>query len=131
MVAARRDSETMRNTVQLGASGRYAVLVAGGMLSLVSAFVPFYDAGYRLDAGILLAGITPYLLYALPAVLWRSGSSLAIGLAVFAVHAGTVVQARWFEPAGPDGSLIYLVPLLLAAALLPVVGIATRQRWRE
>jgi len=109
----------------------YGILLAGGMVAFVSAMIPFYGAGYRLDVGILLTGMLPYLLYALPVVLWRGLPSVAVGLAVLAVHAGVVARLRWLDGIASGDAPLYLAPLLLSAALVPFVIVAMRQRWRD
>jgi hypothetical protein len=128
--AGKRGDKAMLTPVRAARFG-YGILVAGGMLAFVSAMVPFYNAGYRLDSGILVMGMLPYLLYALPVVLWRGLLSVVAGLGVLAVHAGAVVQVRWLDGAAPANALLYLVPLILSVALLPVVIVALRQRWRD
>jgi hypothetical protein len=106
----------------------YSILLTGGILAFVSAVVPFYEAGHRLDSGILLAGMLPYLVYGLPAVLLRGLLSVVSGLGVLALHTGTVVHARWLDGAASGGTLLYLVPLVLTAALVPLVVVALRRR---
>jgi hypothetical protein len=118
-------------TPDRAAGFRYAILLAGGVVVFDSAMVPFYHTGYRLDGGIMLTGLLPYLLYLLPAVLWRGLASVLAGLGVLAAHGGTVVYLQWLGGAASGDALLYLVPLLLSVALVPVVVIALRQRWRD
>jgi hypothetical protein len=118
-------------TPVLAARIGYGILSAGGIVAFASAMVPFYHAGYRLDGGIMLVGILPYLVYLLPAVLWRGLLSVLAGLGVLAAHGGMVVHLRWLDGAASGDAPLYLVPLLLSAALVPLVIVALRQRWRD
>ena len=41
----------------------YTLIIIGLILSLISAFVPHFDAGYRLAPGVFFAGLLPYAVY--------------------------------------------------------------------
>jgi len=109
----------------------YGFIIAGTVLSIVSAIVPFYTAGYQLQFAVLMAAITPYLVYGL-AVYWlRRPITIVAGALLLAAHLGLVVHERFIEGADYSDPAIYVVPLAFAALLVPLLVVALRQPWRE
>lgn len=108
-------------------SSAWWVIVAGFLLSFVSALVPFYSAGYELLYWVMLAGLLPYLVYGVAAPLLRGGLVLAAGLALLGIHAWLVIAERFVGGADYSDHMIYSVPLLLALALLPLPAMALRK----
>lgn len=107
----------------------YAVIALGAVLAFAAATVPHYTAGYRLLFGVLLAGLTPYFVYALAVPLLRDGLIAVTGIVLVALHAALVIRERFLQGADYGDGLIYFGPLVLAAALLPVVWRALREPW--
>jgi len=107
----------------------YWVIVAGLLLSFVSAVVPFYSAGYKLLYGVMLAGLLPYLIYAIAAPLLNARLILAVGLALLGVHGWLVISDRFVGGADYSGGMIYYVPLLLALALVPLPVMVLRKSY--
>jgi hypothetical protein len=108
-------------------SSAYWVIVAGLLLSFVSALVPFYSAGYKLLYAVMLAGLLPYLIYAIAAPLLRTGLVLGAGLLLLGVHTWLVISERFVHGADYSNGMIYYVPLLLALALLPLPVMVLRK----
>jgi hypothetical protein len=71
----------------------YSVIAAGTVLSIISAIVPFYTAGYQLQFAVLMAGITPYLVYGLVVHWLRRPMTIVAGALLFAAHLGLVAFA--------------------------------------
>ncbi len=107
----------------------YAVVALGAVLAFAAATVPHYTAGYRLLFGVLLAGLTPYFIYALAVPLLRNGLIAVTGLVLLALHGALVIRERFLHGADYNDGLICFGPLLLAAVLLPVVWRALREPW--
>lgn len=118
-------------TTWSGAVPGYAIVTGGVVLAFAAAVVPHYGAGYQLDSGVLIAGLLPYLVYAVAVALSRAPLTLAGGLAALAIHAWVVVRERFTDRADYGDGMIYYVPLAVAAALLPFVIAACRKPWHE
>lgn len=108
----------------------YAVIAAGLVLAIVSSFVPYYDASYQLNAGILLAGLSPYLIYTIIAVLLRSMLTTVTGLIILALHSGLIFQLRFISTA-ECSVMIYYGPVALCVILIPLLVVALRQPWHK
>lgn len=102
-------------------SQAYWVVVGGLLLAAASAVVPFHTTGYRLQYGVLLAGIMPYLVYGIAAPLLERTPVIIAGLILLAAHLWLVVGERFADAADYSDGKIYYVPLLLALALLPLL----------
>ena len=107
----------------------YLFIVAGMLLAAVSAFVPHFDAGYHLNAAVLIAGLVPYMVYAVPVVLMRGMLTTVTGIALVIVHAWLVASERFAGAADYSSGLIYIVPVVIAVLLLPLVIVALRRPW--
>jgi hypothetical protein len=107
----------------------YVVVALGAVLAFAAAVVPHYTAGYRLLFGVLLAGLAPYFVYALAVPLLRGGLLAVTGLVLLALHAALVIRERFLQGADYSDGLIHIAPLVLAAALLPVLWRALREPW--
>lgn len=119
----------MATTIWSGVVPGYAIVTGGAVLALVAAVVPHYGAGYRLDSGVLIAGLLPYLVYAVAVALPRGPLTLVGGLAALAIHTWVAVRERIADRADYSDGMIYYVPLVLALALLPLVIAACRKPW--
>jgi hypothetical protein len=105
------------------------VIVIGLVLSTLSAFVPFHEAGYRLMVGVMLAGMLPYLVYAIAVPLLRGAMTAIVGVALVIVHAWLVYSQRFSGGVDYSDGCIYYVPMFMAIAVLPLAVIALRQPW--
>jgi hypothetical protein len=90
----------------------------GVVIAMAFALQPYFDAAYRLDVPTLAAGMTPYLVFGVLAVLMPDRTALGAGGAVLAVHALVGIQQRYLTDDYLAGQLLVVVPLLLAALLL-------------
>lgn len=107
----------------------YAVIAGGTGLAFVSAVVPHFTAGYRLESGVLLSGLLPYLIFGLAVPLLRTRSTAVAGLFLLALHAALVIAERFSGPVDYSDGWIHLGPWLLALALLPLVALGLKQPW--
>jgi hypothetical protein len=105
----------------------YALIIIGLVLSLISAFVPHFDAGYRLATGVLFAGLIPYMVYGAAVPLLRSGLTTITGLVIVVLHTWLVLNQRIIGHADYSDGLIYYGPMLLALFTLPLVVIAIKK----
>ena len=107
----------------------YGILTTGVILAFVSAVVPFYGAGHQLLFGVFVAGITPYLAYALAVVLLRRPVTNVAGGLLLAGHVVLVAAERFIDGADYSDGSIVLVPLVFTLLLVPLVVQALRAPW--
>jgi hypothetical protein len=81
--------------------------------------------------GVFLAGLTPYLAYALVVCLLRRPITYVAGAVLLALHAWLVFNERFAGGADYSDRMIYIVPLLYTVLLVPLVIRALREPWRE
>lgn len=105
----------------------YGCIAAGIALAFLSAAVPHYTAGYRLAAGILIAGLLPYLIYGLAVPLLHGTLTAVVGVVLVILHAALVFNERIAEGAESASGMIYYGPMVLAIAVLPLVIMALRE----
>jgi hypothetical protein len=105
----------------------YGCIAAGIALAFLSAAVPHYSAGYRLAAGILIAGLLPYLIYGLAVPLLRGTLTAVVGVVLVILHAVLVFNEGVGQGAESAGGLLYYGPMVLALAVLPLVVMALRE----
>jgi len=98
----------------------YLIILLGLGEAAAASLVPFYTAGYELDAGVLLAVLMPFLLYGLFIESLRGPWLLASGLLLLASGLALVVSERYLHYNGYTDNLIYWVPTLAAAIVLPI-----------
>lgn len=99
----------------------WSIFLYGLCLSFIAAFSPFFEAGFLFKGNVLLAGVLPYLIYAIAVPLLPGSNTTAAGLLLAAVHTGLVVAVRFF---GVTESLMFTLPVIMAVPLLPLVIIA-------
>lgn len=102
------------------------IILFGCTLSLISAFVPFFNSGYLLMVSVLLAGITPYMVYAIAMPFLADRLLLISGLLLNAVHFWLVLSYRFTLSVDYSDNWIYYGPLLFAVAMLPLAIYALR-----
>lgn len=98
-----------------------AIIIGGVALSFAAAVVPHFDSAFRLDPLMLAVGVMPYMIYGVLAYFLRGRARLAPGAAVLGLHLLAVLQQRWLTDGYAEGSLLYWVPVVLAAALLALI----------
>ena len=105
------------------------VICCGVVLSFVAAVVPHFSGAHQLLVGVLLAHLTPYLVYA-PAVFRLDDRVVDVaGTLLLLTHGGLVTVERFVHLGEYAGSAIYAVPLLAALLLLPLLHRAARSPW--
>ena len=104
-----------------GSAAGYVLIIIGIMLSLVSALLPHFHTGYRLDIGVFVAGIAPWLVYALIVPLRHNAFTVICGLVLLGAHAWLVTSERFSGEMPYVDNLIYQAPLAMAVLLIPLL----------
>ena len=99
----------------------WMIFMYGLGLSFIAAFTPFYDAGFLFKGNVFLAGIFPYLIYAIAVPLLPGTNTTAAGILLAAIHTGLVIGVRFF---GITENLIFILPIIMAVPMVPLVIIA-------
>lgn len=105
----------------------YLFLIIGLILSFISAFVPFFEAGFRLMTSVLIAGMLPYFIYGMAVPLSRSTITTMLGLVIVIAHALLVFNERFLDNADYSDGLIYYGPIIIAVTVLPLVMVAIKK----
>ena len=105
----------------------YAFIIIGLVLSLISAFVPHFETGYRLALDVLVAGLLPYMVYGIAVPLMRGSLTTATGLLIVVVHAWLVFNERIIGHAYYSDGLVYFGPMLLSLVALPLMVVALKK----
>ena len=109
----------------------YAVILAGTGLAFFSAVTPHYDTGHLLMTSVLLAGLSPYLLYGMAATLMKGMMIFVAGLVLLALHGALVLREYLATGIPPADNIILYGPVVLAIVLsLPLLLRALREPWR-
>ena len=95
------------------------MLLALGEAAAAS-LVPFYNAGYELESGVLLAVLMPFLLWGLFIQSLRASWTLGTGLLLLAICLALLIPERYLHYNGYSDDLIYWLPTLAAAIMLPI-----------
>lgn len=95
------------------------------------AFEPHFSSAYRLDFGMLVANLSPYLVFAPLAWAERATWVGLLGLGLLALHGilltwPTIMLSIW-----PDTAAVYSAPLLLALLLAPLVALKVKPGWEK
>ena len=98
----------------------YLIILLGMAAAAAAAMVPQYAIGYRLEVGVLLAMLTPYIVYGALTERLRGPLLLLTGLILLVVSLWLLVSQRPEVGDGYAGSLIYWLPLAVAAVVLPL-----------
>ncbi len=107
----------------------YWLIIYGLLLSCVSAFAPFYGAGYTLKFGVLLAGLLPYLVYCVAVQLMPGLITTAVGIILVTAHTWLVFNERFIGGADYSDGVIYYGPMALAVLVLPLAVRAFQRPW--
>ncbi|MGD8567407.1 MAG: hypothetical protein PVJ39_04945 [Gammaproteobacteria bacterium] len=106
------------------------IIIAGIVLSAAAAIVPQYSY-HKLMFGVLLAGLLPYVIFGFAAAFLTATLSIAAGLILLVIHAGVVVNERFMGNINYNDGLVYYVPLILTALLIPLLIVAARKPWHR
>ena len=98
----------------------YWFIGIGLLLSLISALVPHFDAGYRLMLSVFSAGVAPYLIYSVAVALRRGTLITVTGFIVVVIHTWLVITERIIGHADYSSGMIINLPLVMALAMLPL-----------
>lgn len=98
----------------------YLIILLGLGAAAAASLVPFYNAGYLLEPGVLLAVLMPFLLYGLFIESLRGPWLLASGLLLLAASLALVVPERYLHYNGYTDDMIYWVPTLTAVIVMPI-----------
>jgi|GEM_PF-2415654 len=99
----------------------WIIILYGLALSFFAAFTPFFNAGFLFKGNVLLAGLLPYLIYAIAVPLLPGTITTSVGILLTLLHTGLVITVRFFS--GPE-ILIFILPIMVAVLLVPLVVIA-------
>jgi len=106
----------------------YFLIIIGLLLSLVSALVPHFEAGYRLMTSVFVTGMLPYMVYAIAVPVFRDTMTTIVGLLIVVAHTWLVFTQRLIGNADYSDGMIYLVPMVIALAVVPFVIIALKKQ---
>ena len=99
----------------------WTIIMYGVSLSFIAAFTPMFVMGYVFKGDVFLAGLFPYLIYALAVPLLPGAITTTVGMLLATVHSGLVAAVRFLSF---NDSLIYIIPIIMAVLLIPLVVIA-------
>ncbi len=102
----------------------YSFILIGITLACLSAFSPHYHTGFVILTGVLIAGLLPYMVYAVAVALLPGTITSISGLVLVALHTAIVASERFANHADYSNGLIYLLPIVLAIATLPLAAYA-------
>ncbi len=109
----------------------YTFVVLGVVLAFVAAVVPYYSGAYQLLFGVFVVNLIPYLLYSPVAARLNRPETVVAGALLLGVHGTFVINERFVNAADYSGSVIFVVPLILAALVLPLFIAAARRPWQS
>lgn len=98
----------------------YLIILFGLGVAAAASLVPFYNAGYLLEPGVLTAVLMPFVLYGLFIESLRGTWLLVSGLALLAVNLALIVSERYLHYNGYADDTIYWVPTLTAVIMMPI-----------
>ncbi|MGQ9686554.1 MAG: hypothetical protein ACUVT2_09660 [Thiobacillaceae bacterium] len=98
----------------------YVIILLGLATAAAAALVPQYAIGYKLKVGVLLALLTPYIVYGALTESLRGAALLLPGLILLAVNVGLLLYERILYYDGYANSPVYWLPLLTAAIVLTI-----------
>ena len=109
----------------------YLCLLLGVTLAFISALVPHYATGYYLAGSVFIAGVLPWLVYAVAVPLLHTTVTAVCGLLLLLAHGWLVVSERFLAAQPYQDNTIYLAPVALALLLLPLAMVAARRSWKR
>lgn len=106
----------------------YLFIIIGLMLSLVSALVPHFEAGYRLGFSVFVAGMLPYMVYGIAVPFLRGMLTTMVGAVIVIAHAWLVYSERIVGNADYSNGLIYYGPMIIALLVSPLAVLALKSK---
>lgn len=104
-----------------------AIVLLGVAAAFAAALVPFYGVAYVVDAVVLSAVVTPFVVYVMFITSLRGPWLVTAGLVLLGVTLAVVVDARFLDYDGYRNSVIYWAPLLTAAVVLAAAWLFGRR----
>ena len=105
------------------------IVGVGVVLSFVAAVVPHFSGAYQLQAGVLVAHLIPYAVYA-PAAFTLDDRAVDISGVLLVLGHGALVAVERFAQGGEYADpAVYVVPLIAALLLLPLLIQVARRPW--
>jgi len=98
----------------------YLIILFGLGVAVAASLVPFYNAGYLLEPGVLAAVLMPFVLYGLFIESLRASWLLGSGLLLLVASLVLVLPERFLHYNGYADTMIYWVPTLEAVITLPI-----------
>jgi hypothetical protein len=105
----------------------YSIVALGCMLAAAVAVVPFYSASYALRFGVLMAGVLPYLVYAMFPTFVRGLALVMPGVIILAIDVAVKIPERFLRYDGFVDGLVFYVPLVSTLIVLPVAFAIVRR----
>lgn len=106
----------------------YLIVLLGLGEAAAASLVPFYNAGYVLEPGVLLAVLMPFLFYGLFIESLRGPWLLGSGLVLLAANLMLVASERYLHYNGYADGRIYWWPTLAATIVLAIAYWQGRHR---
>jgi Zn-dependent protease with chaperone function len=98
----------------------YVIILLGVATAAVAALVPQHAIGFRLEVAVLLALLTPFVLYGALTESLRGLVLLLPGLILLGVNLALLVYERFLSFDGYASGLVYWLPLTVAVVVLPL-----------
>lgn len=105
----------------------YVIILLGLATAAAAALVPQHAIGFKLEIGVLLALLTPFIVYGALSESLRGAALLLPGLILLAVNVALLVNERLLHYDGYAGSPVYWLPLLTAVVVLPIAYLMRRR----
>ena len=109
------------NTQSYANTPGYLFITIGLLLSLASALVPHFEAGYRLMISVFVSGMLPYMVYGIAVPVLRGTLTNISGLAIIIMHAWLVFNERFVGNGDYGDGRIYYGPMLITLFALPLL----------
>jgi hypothetical protein len=102
-------------------STAFVIVALGTVLAFAASVVPFYTAGHKLLAGLLLTSLLPYAVYGVFAEVMRGGPLLLAGILLLCTDLAVKIPQRFLHYDGYTDGWVYYTPILCTFVLLPLV----------
>jgi len=106
-----------------------AAIFLGVVTATTVAFEPHFSSAYRLQFGILIANLLPYMLYAIIPASTRATWVNLLGITLVVSHVLMLARPNWWDSIWGIDAAVYAAPIALAIALLPMAWFALKPRW--
>ena len=99
----------------------FVIIASGCALAFVTAVVPHYQAGHKLLAGVFIASLIPYIIYAALLEVFRDTALITAGVLIFAIDLLLKLSLRFFSHEMTDGTTLMYASFTLAIIPLGVL----------